>query len=119
MLVNALVGAIGVLACASIGIENLRDYLQLTIFALTTAISVSTCQAIFIQKQYIPKQRSAIITVWIFTTSFCSTLMILAAPIIIFFAFVILTNIPLSTGSRQNGQYLFFGIYNISSSWFY
>ncbi|OKH46044.1 hypothetical protein NIES2101_25625 [Calothrix sp. HK-06] len=110
VVVNALGGAIGVLACAATGIENLTDYPQITIFALTTAITVSTCQAIFVQKQYIPKQRTAIVTVWIFISSFCSALMIIAAPIIMFLVALLLISIPSSGTSGQGVQYLFFGL---------
>lgn len=110
VVVNALGGALGVLPCAVIGIENLRDYPQIIIFALTTAISVSTCQAGFIQKQYIPKERKAIVTLWIFISSFCSALMIIAAPFIMLVVFVLLTNIQLSGVPQQIGQYLFFGL---------
>lgn len=109
VIVNALGAAIGVLACAATGIENLRDYPKITIFALTTAISVSTCQARFLRKEYIPKQRTEVVKVWTFVSSFCSTLMILGAPIMVLFSFFILLIIPSTGSSGQDVQHFNFG----------
>lgn len=110
VVVNALGGAIGTFACEAIGINSLGDYWAITIFALTVGISVSTCQAIFIQNEYIPKERTAVVTLWLLLSSFCSSLMIIAAPIVMVLGFVALANIRFPSGSEQYGQYLFFGL---------
>lgn len=110
VVINALGGALGVLVCAGIGIKNLDNDSAITRFALITAISVSTCQAIFIQKEYVSKQKTAIISQWIVISSFCSALMIRVAPIITFIGILGFISILPLLGSLKDRDNLFYGL---------
>lgn len=110
VVVNALGGALGVIACAGIGIKNLDNDSAITRFALITAISVSTCQAIFLQKEYVHKQKTAIISRWIVISSFSSALMIRVAPIITFIGILGFIYVLALLDSLKYGEDLFYGL---------